>query len=378
MARITLIGPVYPYRGGITHFTSQLAEKLLGRNCDLQVISFSKQYPAWLFLGESDKDLSPGRLKIKASFLVSPLNPFTWIKTAKAIISFDPDLIVFQWWVSFWAPCFWGLLTLLKQYKNLFIVHNVLPHEVRFFDRALTKIVLKMVDSAIVLSRNEMRRLMELVPSLCNIQVCPLPIFSLFNPIEVDQLNARKKIKLSEDGNPVVLFFGMIRAYKGLIDLLYAVKQLKDRGVEVNLLVVGEFWENKRQYYELVSELGIESQVVFSDGYISDGEVGYYFKAADLYVAPYRSGTQSASTKVALSFGIPMVITDVISDNLITAHPELCRVVKPYRPDLLADAIENSIIEPKCKSDGFEDLIERSWMTLTEQIFKFIDGKECN
>lgn len=368
MTRLILIGPVYPYRGGISHFTSQMADKLLAEGYDLKVISFYQQYPDWLFPGISDKDTSTGRLKIEASFLLSPLNPISWYRTIKATYKFDPALIIFPWWVTLWTPCFLFLLIGLKNFRRIFIIHNVLPHESWFLDRWLTKLVLSKADDWILLSQSEKKKLLKLIPRIGNISVCPHPIYSVFPRLELSQQQALHTLGLQNFGNPVIMFFGIIRAYKGLADLIQAISLLRASGCEVSLLVAGEFWEEKKTYFDLVEKLGIKSHVHFTNRYVPDNEVSILFAASDLFVAPYRSGTQSGAVKTALGFGKPMILTDVIADPFVQELPELCEIVPSCRPDLLAKAIKRKLNQPPLDQNFVQELSDKSWQALTDEI----------
>ena len=147
--KISLIGPVYPYRGGIAHFTTLLALKLIEAGNEVQVISFRKQFPKWLYPGKSDKDTSEGRVRVEASYVLSPLNPFDWMKTTWLIKKFKPDKVVFQWWVTFWGLAIGMVTHSLKRrgFENHCIIHNALPHEPKIYDSLITKFALSAVDS---------------------------------------------------------------------------------------------------------------------------------------------------------------------------------------------------------------------------------------
>lgn len=370
MTRITLIGPVYPYRGGIAHFTSQLAEKLQSEGVELQVVSFRSQYPRWLYPGKSDQDASEGRLKIDAAFSLAPLNPLTWLKTIRLIRRFRPDLVIFPWWVTFWAPAFLVLASALKAFRKTLIIHNVLPHEPRFFDPWLTRVVFSKVDSFLLMSDREKQRLVELRPDAVDAPVVPLPVLSVFTPTEVSKEQARKRLGIPEDDAPLLVFFGIVRPYKGLEDLIRAVGLLHERGRATRLLVAGEIWEDRQHYDTLRNALGIADHVSFTDRYVPDNEVSLVFKAADLFVAPYRSGTQSAAIAAALGFGVPIVLTDVIADPLTRSLTDLCEIVPAARPDLLATAIENSLNRGSPEAVRINEIAARSWTDLTDVLLR--------
>ncbi len=367
--RLTLIGPVYPYRGGIAHFTTLLAGKLLEDDFDVQVISFKSQYPAWLYPGKSDKDFSEGRIQTPAQFLLQPFNPFSWIKVIHAVRQFNPDQIVFQWWTTFWGPCYYFLLLWLKKYIRMAIVHNVLPHEIHFFDRWVAKAVLEKMNKIILMSEQEKKRLLEILKNNPITSVSPHPVYSLFPSVTVNQSQAREQLGIKEENQPVLLFFGLIRAYKGLKDLLVAIKRLKDNGIIVKLIIAGEFWENKNTYVALINELTIESQIIIYDEYIPDNMAGMIFKAADIFVAPYRSGTQSGVVKAALSFGLPIVMTEVIADKIMKDLFKNVCIVPTSDPDFLVHGIRQALKYKHFDTKEIQIIADESWHNFVNIIF---------
>lgn len=369
--KISLIGPVFPYRGGIAHFTTLLAKKLKEAGHEVQVISFKKQYPAWLYPGKSDKDTSPEREKVDAEYLIAPLAPLSWHRTIKAITDFHPDQIIISWWVTFWGLAFQHIMAHLKMLKFSIttLIHNTIPHETRPWDRYLARRTLKFSDRYIVMTEKEKGRLLKLLPEAKDIQIAPLPIFNAFKPSVLTQPEARHSLGLPPD-KPVLLHFGLIRPYKGLGVLIDALKIMVDRGETVLLLIVGEFWEDKTNYLSQIKALGLEGHVKIYDSYIPDDEIAPFFKAADLFVAPYVGGTQSGSLKASLGFGLPAVVTDIMADELILNLPELCRVVPSGNPEKLAEAINLQISTPRLEECEIKVLLIRSWDAMIVAIEK--------
>lgn len=367
--KISLIGPVTPYRGGIAHFTTLLAKKLIEAGHDVQVISFKKQYPAWLYPGESDKDHSPGREKVEAEFLLTPLNPLSWGKTVRAITAFQPKQVIVPWWVTFWGLAFRHIITRLKRrgFPVTILIHNTLPHEARPLDRLLAHRALQGADRFIVMTEKEKNRLIGLLPQIENIQIAPLPIYHSFKKTEHSKSELRKRLELPAD-QPVILFFGFIRPYKGLDVLIRALKIMLDRGEEVQLLVVGEFWEDKTKYEALIQSLGLENRTHIHDTYIPDDEVGAFFEVSDLFVAPYIDGTQSAALKTALGFGLPAVATDVITDGMMESFPDRCKVVPAGDAMAMADGIQEQMQKPVLGRDHIEAMVNHSWEEMIKAI----------
>ena len=369
--RLSLLGPVYPYRGGIAHFTTLLAKKLIEAGHEVQVISFKKQYPAWLYPGESDKDHSPGREKVDADYLLTPLNPSSWRRTVKAIVGFQPQQVILPWWVTFWGPAFRFIITRLKRrgIPVTVLIHNTMPHEARALDRFLARRTLQPADRYIVMTEREKGRLLALLPQAQNIHIAPLPIYHAFKPSGSSKSQVCQSLDLPQD-QPVLLYFGFVRPYKGLGVLIDALRALIDLDVDAHLLIVGEFWEDKTGYVSQIQRLGLDHRVHIYDTYIPDDEVAGYFEAADVFVAPYIDGTQSAALKTALGFGLPVVVTDVITDEIIEALPERCRVVRTGDAAALAAGIIEQMKVSKLNDGQIKQIVDQSWAAMLKVVNK--------
>ena len=367
--KISLIGPVTPYRGGIAHFTTLLAKQLIDAGHNVQVISFKKQYPKWLYPGESDKDFSPGRETVEAEHLLSPLNPFTWSKTVLAIKAFQPDEVILPWWVTFWGPAFRNVSKRLKDkgFQITYLIHNTIPHEARAFDKWLARRTLAQADRFIVMTHKEKKRLLELLPLTKNIKVTPHPIYPSGKSITLTKEEARVRLGLPRE-KLILLFFGFIRPYKGLSDLLKSLKKLLSIDQKIHLVIAGEFWHDRKTYEQQINSLGLAQHVHLFDHYIPENEVSLYFEAADLFVAPYTGGTQSGALKTALGFGLPAVITDVISDEFIIDETKQCKIVPSGDPDSLAKGILEMINKPKLEKQHRDAMYKDSWRGLIEII----------
>jgi len=360
--RLTIIGPVYPYRGGIAHFTTVLVKKLGEAGHNVQVISFKKQYPTWLYPGESDKDFSEGRDKVDAKYLLSPINPFSWQRTIKTIIDFQPDRVVIPWWITFWGPAFHFLISHLKQNGILttFLIHNTIPHEANPLDKQIARWTLKTATRYIVMTKKERVRLLTLLPGIKNVNISPHPIYRHFKSSQMNKLELRLKLELPID-QTIMLFFGFVRPYKGLHDLLKAQNLILAEGRQITLVIAGEFWDNLYSYEQQIKTLGLTNYVKIFNKYIPDEEVAQYFELADLFVAPYISGTQSGILKTALGFGIPSVVTDVIVDDLIKFFPQQCKIVPSRDPLALAKGILEQLNIPSLNNDNIESIYSKTW-----------------
>lgn len=319
--KIVLIGPLPPYRGGISHFTQALAVELGKAGHEVLPISFRKQYPKLLYPGKSDKDFSQKTELENAKFIFSPLNPFDWAKTLEEIKSSSPDLVVYPWWTTFWSP---ATAWLLKKLKSLNIpvkvlVHNALPHEEGWLDKQLIKFALKDARNFITMAEKETNRLRAVVNPLSTIETTTHPIYAQFPKSGLSKPELREKLGLPQNKR-IALFFGFVRPYKGLKVLLDAFGLLEKDKVELHLIVAGEFWDDKSEYEKQIADLGISDMVTIRADYIPDAEAGMCFEAADFFVAPYLDGSQSGSIKLAMAYNLPIIVSDVITDPLILSY----------------------------------------------------------
>ncbi|MFO8008994.1 MAG: glycosyltransferase [Candidatus Brocadiia bacterium] len=339
--RVALIGPAYPFRGGIAHHTTLLARAL--RRChQVRFISFSRQYPAWLYPGRTDRD--PSRAPVRpdgVERLLDPLNPLSWHAAARAAASFGAELLILPWWTAFWAPQSLYVATRVRAAcgaRLAVLCHNVAEHEPRWWKRMACRALLRRADRIVVHSEANARRARELVDGSVPVFACPHPSLRGLGLRGHDRADARRRLGLSK---PVVLFFGFVREYKGVDVLLDAMARVV-RQREATLVVAGEFWEDRGRYERRVHELGLAGRVRLDDRYIPNEEVGLYFAAADLVVQPYLSASASGVTRLALDFGRPVIATRVGALPEVVQDGENGRLVPPGDAAALADAIVRS------------------------------------
>jgi len=272
--KICIIGPTYPFRGGISHYTTLLYRYLRKRHVVI-FFSFKRQYPKWLFPGKTDID--PSKFPVQEDNIdriIDSLNPFSWLKVAYRIIKLQPDILIIPWWVSFWAPQFYSISLLVKLFSKtriLFLCHNVVEHESKWIDKWLTRIVLRNGDFYIVHSTEDQKSLLSMFPE-AKVMKSPHPTYDVFNSGDFDPNMIRKKYGI--EGN-IILFFGFVREYKGLKYLIKALPEVLSK-TDVTLLIVGEFWKNKNEYLNLINNLGIEDKIIIIDEYIPNEEVGLH------------------------------------------------------------------------------------------------------
>ncbi|MFW5942701.1 MAG: glycosyltransferase family 4 protein [Chloroflexota bacterium] len=368
LPRVCLIGPTYPYRGGIAHYTTLLAQQLRSAaKHDVLLISFSRQYPGWLFPGQDDRDPSARPLRTEAEYLLDPLNPLTWWRTWRRIRQWSPDLLVIPWWVPFWAPV-WGILgravkRLRPTPRLIYICHNVLPHESRFLDSLALRWALAPGDGFLVHSQADGARLRTFFPE-APLRISPLPSYG---PL-LQERATNDNLQLPDV--PLLLFCGFVRPYKGLDILLQALPEVL-RCRRVHLLVAGEFWQGEEPYRELVRELELEDSTTFENRYVPDDELAAYLDAADVVVLPYRHATQSAVVQLAFGRRRPVITTDVGGLAEAVDHERTGLVVPPEDPQALAQAILRFFDEDLqgTFAANIEAEQERfSWETLVEQL----------
>jgi glycosyltransferase involved in cell wall biosynthesis len=343
--RISLIGPTHPFRGGIAHHTTLLYRHLRARH-EVNFYGFCRQYPGWLFPGRTDRDTSEEPLVAPGvERVLDSLNPLTWLATARRIVRARPHLVIVPWWSSFWAPHFFTLASLVRRAPDtrlLAICHNVMDHEERRFSRMCTRAVLRRMDHCLVHSADDETRLRALVPSV-GVTRAFHPLYDFVASTSVSQAEARAKLDVAGD---TILFFGFVRPYKGLGDLLRAMPSIRQRR-PVTLLVAGEFWGGSAGFQQQVRELGLAGAVRCIDRYIPNEEVRLYFAAADLVVLPYLSGTASGVAQMAYGLDKPVVATTVGALGDIVEDGRTGYLVPPGRPSALAEAVVRFYAEDK-------------------------------
>lgn len=335
--RYVLIGPTYPYRGGISHYTTLLYHHLRAAH-EVKLYSFKRQYPGFLFPGRTDKDPSRSPLRADCEYILDPANPLTWLQTFRRVKEDGPDALILQWWVPYWAPAFASTAALVRRFTTtrvMFICHNVFPHERSMVDRALVRLALTQGQFFIVQSEKDLYDLKRLLPQ-ASVRKAAHPSYEALALSGAITAGEAKR-QLGLEGN-VLLFFGFVREYKGLKYLLKAMPSVLSR-IDAHLLVVGEFWDNKAPYLELIEELGIVSAVTIVDRYIPNEELGLYFSAADVVVLPYVDATQSGVTQLAYGFEKPVITTSVGGIPEVVKNGETGLLVPPKDSKALAEAI---------------------------------------
>jgi len=338
--KIVLIGPAYPIRGGNALFVAHLYDSLAAAN-DVQVISYSRLYPGFLFPGVRQTDISNVAIKKHpATHIIDCLNPFTWWKAARLAVSMNPDILVFTWWNPFF-----GILvrTIASSFKRrtkkpvVIIAENVISHEGRWIDVFLTKIALQTADRFLVLSKVVEEGIKQLFPQI-RVFRSSLPIYDCYQtPVQLTQQQAQKQLGL--DDKYVMLFFGYIRQYKGLMNIIEALPLIRKQINSAHLLVVGEFYDNPQPYLDAIKQLDLGTNITIINEYVANEAVHLYFTTANLAVLPYNEATQSGILSIAYGFAKPVVVTDVGGLAELVDDGKTGFIVPPHDIPKLADSV---------------------------------------
>lgn len=277
----------------------------LGKCHDTRAFSFSRQYPGLLFPGKTqyvtpEDEATP----VEAEALLDTVNPLTWVRTARAIREWKPDLLVMKYWMSWFAPSL-GYVARKAGCKSVVVLDNVIPHEPHWFDKPLTRWFLKGCSGFVCMSEQVRKDLLALRPGAPHI-LLPHPLYTHFGP-RMPREEAARELGV-DPSRKTLLFFGLIREYKGLDILLEAFRDLPE---DYQLVIAGEPYGSFDKYQQIIDSLPGKDRVHVFPDYIRDSRVKVFFSVAHAAVLPYRSATQSGISAIACHFGVPMIVTDV-------------------------------------------------------------------
>ena len=337
--KIVIVGPAHPLRGGgMSTFNERLAKAYSDAGEDVEIFSFSLQYPSFLFPGKSQFTNEPAPKGIHISSTINSVNPISWIITGNKIRKLNPDLVIIRYWIPFMGPSLGMIARRIRKNRKSTIIaltDNVIPHEKRVGDKAFTRYFLKPIHGFITMSKSVMDDL-NLFDTQKPRTLCLHPLYDNYGE-SISRSEALLALKLPDD-HQYLLFFGLVRKYKGLDLLLQALANEKLAHLPLKLIVAGEFYDDFEPYRQLVDDLGISDIVIMTNEFIPNAEVVHYFCAADLVVQPYRDATQSGVTQVAYHFDKPMVVSNVGALPEMVPDGKAGYVVEP-EPEQIAEAI---------------------------------------
>jgi glycosyltransferase involved in cell wall biosynthesis len=371
--KIAILSCFYPYRGGIAQFNANLFEEL-SKTHDVRAFNFSRQYPDILFPGKTQYVTKEDEaVPIEAEALLDTANPLSWGRTARAIRAWGPDVLLVRYWMSWFAPSLGEVARKMAPgCRVIGILDNVIPHERHWFDTPLTRWFLKGLDGAVTLCEEVGRDLQALRPDIPH-TVLPHPIYTHFGA-KLPREEAERRLNIPA-GRRTLLFFGLIREYKGLDILLQAFDLLDDR---YQLVIAGEPYGSFDKYQKLIDGGRAPADVHVFPDYIRDAEVKNYFSAADLTVLPYRSATQSGISSVSAHFGVPMVVTDVGGLRETVGARGTGIVCENGTPACIAAAITRYFDGPALQEElraGIAAEKERlSWSRFAQDLMTFVES----
>ena len=375
--KIVIVGTAYPMRGGIAQYNALLFKYFSAGN-DVIMYSFKRQYPEFLFPGKTQYEQGEPTIKIpdnKNIISVDSVNPFNWISTGIKISGEKPDLIIFKFWLPYFAPCFAAISFVAKLFskpKVLFICDNVIPHEKRTGDSFFTRLAFSQADYFVVMSKtveSDLKKFNREKP----FKLIPHPVYNIFGektPKKEAKEFINKEYGIDLRNEKVILFFGYIRKYKGLKYLIDSMPEILKK-VSLKLLVVGEFYEDETKYREQISGLNLDDDIKIISDFVPDGKVKYFFSACDTVVLPYSDATQSGIIQIAYFYDKPVIATDVGGLSEAVTDNETGLLIKPESPEEISEAVikfyENNL-EEKFSENASREKEKYSWEKFTETV----------
>jgi glycosyltransferase involved in cell wall biosynthesis len=371
--KIVVIGTAHPFRGGLASFNERMALELQNEGHEVSIYTFTVQYPSFFFPGKTQYSNEPAPLHLKIQRKINAVNPFNWLKVGREIKRQLPDLVLIKYWLPFMGPCFGTILRCIKKNKKtkiISILDNVIPHESRLGDKQFTRYFVRSVDAFVAMSKSVQEDLMKFnknKPCALN----PHPVFDNFGE-RIARKNAREHLSL-DDHEKYILFFGIIRDYKGLDWLLEAFNRSKYRN-KVKLLIAGEYYTDQEKYKERINTLNLQDCIVAYNQFIDDSEVKYWFSAANVLVQPYKNATQSGVTQIAYQFDLPMIVTNVGGLPEMIPHNKIGLVVAPEISSLTEaiDTFFDGQLDERFIANFPEEKQKYTWSTLNKTIFTLL------
>lgn len=419
MKKVVIFGPGPQFKGGIANYTSSLAKALDKLGAEVNIVSWTQQYPSIIprdFIDRaSKKDLFEGT-NIKVEYITNYNNPLSWHHTVDAIIKINPDVIVFQWAISIQGlPMGWIANRVKQECKCevIFDLHVVAQKEVSLIDKRMLQYALSKPHSFIVHSLKTFEELKKIFPKQeflltkneirnqangkQNVIQLYHPVYDMFQPDpNFDKEMVKQELGLRKH---VFLFFGFIRKYKGLHNVIPAFAKLAKERDDVSLLVVGEsFWntldtskvstrikkaifgaakkilvrssddESNYRPLELINELELKDKVVVVNRYVGNEEVPTYFQVADCNVLFYLVATPSGVESIAYNFKLPTLATRVGHFPETIKHGYNGYLAEPDNIDSMYSMMKEFLNNPIPRERVAEQASHMSWENYAKAI----------
>lgn len=373
--KIVILGTAWPYRGGLATFNERLAKQFVSEGHEVEVWTFTLQYPSFLFPGKTQYTNEPAPQDLVIRRRLNSCNPFNWLKIGKAVRREAPDLLVCCYWMSFFAPSY-GLVSKMAQRngktKCVALVHNMVPHEPSILDKLFAPYFVKSQNGFVALSESVVKDIDKLDKAGKPKTFSPHPIYDHYGErmtkeeaCEVLGLDARKDY---------MLFFGLVRAYKGLDLLLDAFGKVKEQLPNLQLIIAGEFYEDEEKYRTQIVDLGLTERVIVRNEFVPDGDLRKYFGAADLIVQPYKTATQSGVTQVAFHFEKPMLVTNVGGLGEIVHDHKMGYASEPKAESIAEDLLDYYQNERQAAYTAYlqKEKTKYAWSNMTKAFIKIL------
>lgn len=376
--KLAFLGPAPPFRGGIVTYYAMLARILKDHGHEVFWSSFRRQYPGWLFPGSEQTGETAPWLDQPNTPRFIPWSPWSWWRTCRDLEAAAPTAVIIKFWIPFFAPGFFGVTWLLRRRTGIRIVYlldNVIPHEKYPFGRFLTRLALRQGHGFIAQSDQVRQDLFTVLPDTdpATVVTTPHPVYDFGAPgrPRKTKAEARRSLGLPREAR-LVLYFGFIKPYKGVVHLIDAAPLLKEKyGDGVRVLVVGDIYGEKQPYLDRIAAGGAEDIIELVDGFVPDEIVEDYFLATDLAVLPYVSATQSGIVQIAYNYDLPVVSTDVGGLPEVVLDGRTGFIVPPENPGALAEAVARFFDEDRAEEFAAAVAREKakySWDRMAEAV----------
>ncbi len=368
---VIILGPAWPYRGGIAAFSERLAREYQSQGHEVELVTFTLQYPGFLFPGKTQYSTEPAPEGLGIRRMMSSVNPFSWLRTGRYIRRQRPDLVVSPFWLPFMAPCLGTILRVAKRkgMRRVAILHNLIPHEHRPGDKLFARYFVRSNDAFVTLSRSVLEDIDRFDPERKRPRCySPHPLYDHYGAA-LGREEALQLLNLPADRR-YVLFFGFIRDYKGLDLLIDAMPLLPE---DCQLVIAGESYGSFEKYEAQIAASPARERIKVFNRYIGDEEVPAFFSAPDLCVLPYKSATQSGITAISTHFGVPVVATPVGGLPQSVGGTGIGVMTESVSAEAIAKAVSDfdTAQEASCKAAIAAFKAENTWEKFAGKLLSF-------